>query len=282
MHRSIFPALAACLLGAGPVRVAAQFLDDPPPKKKNTEPVDPSKAIQKIDGDRFKCGLIEFNQKTREIRIPAKVAIREGPLEYVLVHETGKFHESLFTTEARPIELNIVMLLLNWKKSDAFFDFSEPERGGVLVKGAKNPPASQLEMHIEWKDKDGKTQTCRAENWLHQIEKKAKLTIEPWIYTGSIIMQDGRFLAEETGSILALYQDPGSLINNPREGNDLDDVWIADPEVPAKETAVTVIFKPAAAPEQEKQKAPGKSGAVPSVSPPVKPPASPPGKKTSR
>jgi len=253
MPRSLLSLLAACLVCAGPARVAAQFLDDDPPAKKSSEPVDPTKAIQKIEGDRFKCGIIEFNQKTREVRIPAKVNLREGPLEYVLVHETGKVHESLFSTKARPIELNIVMLLLNWKKSDAFFDFSDPERGGVLVKNSKNPPPSHVDVYLEWKDKDGKEQTCRSENWMHQIEKKAKLTVEPWIYTGSIIMPNGSFLAEETGSILALYEDPGAMINNPREGNDNDDVWIADPEVPAKDTPVTIIFKPATAPEAGKK-----------------------------
>jgi hypothetical protein len=278
MPRSLISLFAACLVCAGPACVLAQFPGDPPPKK-STEPVDPSKAIQKIEGDRFKCGVIEFNQKTREIRVPGKVNMREGPLEYVLVHESGKVHESLLSTAARPVELNIVMLLLNWKKSEAFFDFSEPERGGVPVKNAKNPPVSHVEVHLEWKDKDGKDQTCRAENWMHQIEKKAKLTVEPWIYTGSIIMPDGRFLAEETGSILALYVDPGSLINNPRDGNEYDDVWIADPEVPAKETAVTIIFKPAdavaAAPEAEK-----KTESTPAPVPPSKPAA--PKKKSSR
>lgn len=297
MHRPILSLLAACLVCAGPARVVAQFPDDRPAKKKDTTPVDPAKAIQKIDGDRFKCGLIEFNQKTREIRIPSRIAIREGPLEYVLVHETGKFHESLFTTDVRPIELNIVMLLLNWKKSEAFFDFSEPERGGVLVKNANNPPVSQVEVFVEWKDKDGKTQTCRTENWMHQIEKRAKVTDGPWIYTGSLIMPNGSFFAEDSGSILALYQDAGAMINNPREGNDLDDVWIADPEVPAKDTPVTVIFKPAGAADGEKnsgdkekkedkeQKKEVNKAAAPGASktePPSKsgtPPANPPAKK---
>ena len=78
------------------------------------------------------------------------------------------------------------------------------------------------------------------------MEKKAKLTEQPFIYTGSAILPDGQFLAEQTGSMIALYVDPGSILNNPREGNELDDVWIADPAVPEKGTPVTLIFKPAA------------------------------------
>jgi hypothetical protein len=253
--------LLCCLPLLWTAAVSAQFRGDEPKKPSAAqEPVDPAKAIQRIEGDRFKCGVIEFNQKTREIRVPGKVNMREGPLEYVIVHESGKVHESLLSTPARPTELNIVLLLLNWKKSEAFFDFSEPERGGVPVKNAKNPPASQMEVHVAWQDKEGKERTCRVENWMHQIEKRAKVSEGPFIYTGSIIMPDGRWLAEDTGSIMALYVDPGSMINNPREGNELDDVWIPDPEMPAKDTPVTIIFKPVAAVTSEK-----KTGAGPAT-----------------
>jgi hypothetical protein len=272
--------IAAGLALALPVNAPAQF---PGGEAKPGPPADPTKAIQKIDGTRYKLGTMEFDQKTREIRIPVKVNMREGLLEYVLVHETGKVHESLFSTAVKPFELNVVMLLLNWKKSDAFFDFSNPERGGVPVKNAKNPPESLVEVWVEWKDKDGKVQNFRVENWLHQIEKKAKITTEPFIYTSSPIMQDGAFLAEQTGSILGLYVDPGCLINNPREGNDLDDVWVNDPAVPAKGTELTLILKPSAAspaaPAEKKSQTETKPAAETKPPPPK---AAPRKKSTSR
>ena len=266
-----------------PTGVFGQFPDTPPAAPAPSgPPADPTKAIEKLGGTRYKLGLLEFDQKTREIRIPAKVNLREGPLEYVLVHESGKVHESLFSTAVRPTELNVVLLLLNWKQSDKFFDFTEPERGGVLVKGAENPPASLVEVHLAWKDKDGTDQTCRVENWLHQVEKKAKITVEPFIYTGSRIMPDGKFLAEETGSILALYMDPASMVNNPRDGNDLDDVWVNDENVPAKDTPVTIIFKPAAAPATAEEKKPDSPG-KPEIKKKTDPkPAPPKNKKLTR
>lgn len=259
--------LAACFASAWSVSVSAQFLEEPPKKPQaSKEPLDPKKAIQRVEGDRYKCGIIEFDQKTREIRIPCKVNMHEGPLEYALVHESGKTHESLLSTAARPLELNIVLLLLNWRKSDAFFDFSKPDQGGVPVKNAKNPPASQVEVHVAWKDKEGKDQSGRIEQWMRQIEKRAKVTEVPWIYTGSVILPDGRWLAEESGSIMALYVDPGSMFNNPREGNELDDVWIADAGVPVKETPVTVILKPVAVPAAE-MKEPEKPAPAPKTKP---------------
>ena len=247
----------------------AQFpgIDGPEPgtpkPAEQTPPKDPKEMIKKIEGTRFQLGVMEFDQKSRELRIPCLLNMREGLMEYVLVHESGKAHESLLTTTARPTEVNIALLLLNWKASEAFWDYSDPERGGELVKGAKNPPASQVELHLAWKDKDGKEQTARLEEWLHNVEKRAKITKEPWIYTGSRVLADGKFLAEETGSILSLYADPGSVINNPREGNDMDDIWVADPAVPDKGAAVTLVLKPVTPPAEKKEEPkPAKKPAV--------------------
>jgi hypothetical protein len=235
-----------------------EFFDTKPPAKpaagETAAPADPARTIEKISGTRFKLGAMEFDQATREIFVPAKVNMREGLLEYILVHESGKTHESLFSTAVKPTEFNVVMLLLNWKQSNAFFDFTEPERGGVPAPNAVNPPESQLEIHLAWKDAAGAAKSARIEDWLHQVEKKSKITQEPFIYTGSRIMPDGQFLAEQTGSIVALYVDPASIVNNPREGNELDDVWIPDPAVPDKGAEVTIVFKPAAAPAKPKAK----------------------------
>lgn len=274
--KTVFSASVMCAsLAAVSLAGAQDFINPggapkPKPAPPSGPPGDPTKAIQKISGSRFKLGKLEFDQKTREIFIPGEVNMREGLLEYVLVHESGKVHESLFSTPIRPFELNVVMLLLNWRKSEAFFDFSKPERGGVLVKNAVNPPASLVEVHVVWKDGEGKEQTCRVENWLHQIEKRAKITVEPFIYTGSVVLPDGAFLSDQNGSILALYKDPGSMVNNPREGNDLDDVWINDPAVPAKGTPVTIVFKPAepaATKENTKDPKPAQKHAQPKPAP---------------
>jgi hypothetical protein len=233
--------------GVPPPPPGAPPLPGPPPKP--GPPADPRGAIQKLDATRFKLGELEFDQSTREVRIPCKVNMRdEGLLEYVLVHSTGKVHESLLSTTVKPFELNVVLLLLNWKKSDAFFDFSKPERGGVAVKNAVNPKGSKTDVFLEYKDAAGALKTCRVESWLRNLAEK-NITKGPFIYTGSQFLPDGSFLAEQTGSILSLYLDPVCLLNNPRQGNDDDNIWTIDPVVPAKGTPVTLIFKPVADPD---------------------------------
>jgi hypothetical protein len=165
------------------------------------------------------------------------------------------------------MEFNVALLLLRWKPSEAFFDYTEPERGGVPVKGAKHPASSEMTLHIRWKDAAGAEQTVRLEQWLHNADKRAKIVEGPFIYTGSRVMPDGTFLAQETGSLIALYVDPASVVNNPRDGNENDDVWFPDPGVPTKGTPVTLELHPVA-PASEKPA--GKAEA---------PPAAKPGKK---
>ncbi|MFN5961518.1 MAG: YdjY domain-containing protein [Verrucomicrobiota bacterium] len=228
-------------------------------------PSDPTKAIEPLGGTRYRLGLMEFDKASRIITLPATVNMTKGLLEYVLVHESGKVHESLFSTKVKPAEFNVALLLLNWKPSTTFFDYTEPERGGVPVPGATHLPSSHLTIHLRWKDPQGKEQTTRIEDWIHNLDKKAKIEAAPFIYTGSRIMPDGSFLATETGSLIALMVDPASVINNPREGNELDDIWIPDSQLPAKGTEVRIELRPVDAPEEAKSQEPNPS------SPPRKP-----------
>ena len=240
-------------------------------KKAAAEPgADPTKAIESLGGSRYRIGLIEFDKATRVVSIPAVVNMNKGLVEYLLVHESGKVHESLFSTKVRPMEFNVALLLLDWKASGTFFDYTEPERGGVPVKGATHRAENSLTIHVRCKDENGKEQTVRIEEWLHNLDKKAHISEGPFIYTGSRIMPDGSFLAQDTGSIVALMVDPASIVNNPREGNELDDIWVPDPAVPAKGTAVTIELRPVAAGKGEakgEEKGESKGEKKPAVKP---------------
>jgi hypothetical protein len=45
-----------------------------------------------------------------------------------------------------------------------------------------------------------------------------------WIYTGSAV-EEGAFMAEAEGSIIAIYLDHLAMFNMTREGADLDERW---------------------------------------------------------
>ena len=53
---------------------------------------------------------------------------------------------------------------------------------------------------------------------------------EPWIYTGSKI-ENGTFMAEAEGSIIAIYLDPLAIFNMTIDGADTDERWGANSEM---------------------------------------------------
>jgi hypothetical protein len=199
--------------------------------------------IVALSSTRSRLGLIEFDHVSREVLIPAQVNMERGILEYVLVSEKGKLHEALLSTAARPFDLNVVLLLLNYQPDSEWW-----------VPPAKPKPLSRvgmkarLEVFVRWRDGEaGDEKTVRLDEWISDLVTDKPAAPTPWIYTGSYFNEDQQFVAEADGSFLALYHDGRSLINNPREGADNDEQWGPASGIPSKGTPVVVVLKPVAA-----------------------------------
>ena len=66
----------------------------------------------KIDEFIYRFGGITIDQKKRMLEFNATCNQRNGLIEYALVHESGKTHESPFRTKVRPQVLHACFLLL--------------------------------------------------------------------------------------------------------------------------------------------------------------------------
>ena len=60
----------------------------------------------------FVVGKVTVDKASRTVRIPAVVNMREQVIEYALVTQSGKTHESLFATEASPTDVHVAALLV--------------------------------------------------------------------------------------------------------------------------------------------------------------------------
>lgn len=237
---------AILLAAENPVALASPAAAEPAkPGAPAQAPAPEKPAIKHLGGPRYALNGISFNEETRAISLPAKVNMVEGLLEYALVHESGKVHESFLATPVSPYDLNVVLLLLNYTSSTTFFDFTDKSAGAIVVKKPKLEAKAKVQVTLDWKDPAGQPKTARLETLLLNLDLKAPAADGPFIYTGSLLTDDGVFMAKETGSILALYADPAALLNNPREGNGNDDNWVADKtKAPAKGTALTFTLTP--------------------------------------
>ena len=225
-----------------PVNESAKPTDEP----KKFDPEELKKSIKKISEHEFQLGEMKLDTQTKTLRFPAALKIVKGPLEYLVVNENGSAHEALFITKVTPFELNVAMLLLGFKPSDTFFKKDGPDSFPQHVKGAPISRESSFEVLVEWKDQDGKEQSAPAESWVRNLQTSAPVSVGSWVYNASFLTEKGNLAAQEAGNVIALYIDPVALANNPRKGNEMDDIWESKPAITKEGEPVTLAFKMAA------------------------------------
>jgi hypothetical protein len=191
--------------------------------------------------NRYRIGQITFDRARREVTIPATVNMDSGVVEYALVAETGKLHESLFSTKANPREIHLACLLLGLPAEAD----STPDDAGCDVK-----------VNVSW-DTNGPTVLHELANLVVTSETPdapadaKSLAGGPWRYVSSKVGPGG-FAAAAEGSIISLIHDPTALMVNPRESASRDDVHVANRNlIPRKGSPVRIILKlpaPAAKP----------------------------------
>ena len=232
----------ATMLGAGIAAEGetAKTADDPGDAVE--KPAVPK--VEELGEHRYRMGTIEFNGKTREIRVPTQMNLREGILEYALVHGQGKIHESLLVTEVPPSQLQIVLKLCNYSDGEGdVFDafFPDDEKKGEA--GAKER-GEAVALTVEWDD-GGERKAVPMSDWILDRKRDAALVDGPWIYSGSYFY-GGDFMADTDGTLIAIYLSRGALLNTMTDGSDDDERWIANSDAtPEIGTPVTLVLAPA-------------------------------------
>ena len=199
--------LAGLLVGD----VFAQGEEEPAAQKEVKKPI-------KVKGDEYRFGQIFFNVKTREIRFAAEVIQNEVLLEYALVHAiTGKVHESLFATEIRPVDLQIVMKLLRYKESRRDIWPSYDEEGDIY-RPMQDDGIGRVEFFVTTKDSKGKKVTVPVSDWIERREGeegKDRVTMPKgtFCYTGYDLWE-GAYIAEQEGAFAAVYRYAGAMFNS--------------------------------------------------------------------
>jgi hypothetical protein len=213
--------------------------------------------IKKVGPTDYTLGGIHFSSATHEVRVPTTVNMIEGNLEYALVHENGKTHESLLKTKVSPTELNVALLLCNYephiKEAAQFLTDPLPETKAKMALPMEHEGANRVHLTVEWKDKDGTSHTAPLNAWIKDLNSNKPLETDHWTYTGSFVSQSG-YAAEDDGSHIAIYFDLVALMNLPAPDNRSDECWLVEKSaVPPLDTPVTLVISqvqlpPASAP----------------------------------
>ena len=179
--------LLALALGPGAWGLAG---DEPSPGLKQ--------RVKEIRPGIYRVGDVTVDGKLGVVAFPAKVNQLVGLIEYALVTETGKVHESFLSTRVRPSDIHAALLLL----------------------GAK--PPGQLSVEVGWKVGDkwvrkpiadciGQYPVEAASGRDDKVtDKSFDLKSRDWKWIG-IRLRNGKPTADVSGSILSLQPDTEAL-----------------------------------------------------------------------
>ncbi len=204
--------------------------------------------LKKISATDYDLDGIRINAATREVRLPAQVCLKKAPIEYMLTTDTGKTHETVFTTTISPTAIQVALLLANYQPAtEGLLTHVPPEERPKIWK--EEPPkdkgGNRVKIMVEWKV-EKETKTAPLSVMMQDSDnRKPPADLDTWVFNGSYIDERG-FIAQHEGSIIGAWLDRGAIINSPAKGNWRDDLWISLPDnIPEEGTPVTIIITPA-------------------------------------
>lgn len=214
----------------------------------------PLPEVKKISETFYQLGEVEIDSEKRTITFPATVEQNEVLVEYLLVTEKGKVHESVFKTQIDPLQLNIAMKLLGYQESKELIQVLdenyEPTGHYFKANSEQQRSLSRLSILVHWSS-EGKLHSYHPYQLIDVESTGSHMPQSPWIYSGSLLNK-GQLQAAITGDIIAIYTDRTSLINYSGEGREDDTIWLPNKKLlPPIGTAVTITLTQTNKPAQQ-------------------------------
>lgn len=163
--------------------------------------------VTRINKDLVQIGNIRVDTARREASVDG-VINSTTMLEFVANTKGGfKAYESAIELDTDATTFNAAMILCGLDSANAV-----PARRHF---DPAIPQGDPVEIWVEWTSK-GKRQKMRAEDIVYNQFKKITFPRGPWVYTGSVFLRDGRYLADLDGVIIGFVHTPAVIIENPQ------------------------------------------------------------------
>ncbi len=212
----------------------------------NNEP-QKQNIVKNLGNGKLQVGNIIIDEIKNEAIVPGRINMKEGIIEFIACTKGGmKAYESALEmdTDAKSFNLSMILLGLDPKKgktSAYHFDPNPPEGDGV-------------EIYIQWDTDKGK-KTIMAQEVIHDMKTGKTFPTSHWVYTGSIFMENGIYLADEAGVLIGFVHDPASIIESPLSNGagSFGSLVVNSSILPEVSTKIQMIIKPFEKVENKKQ-----------------------------
>lgn len=193
-------------------------------------------SIIKLGDERFKIGNIMLDKAARSFEVPGKFLRTEPPIEFLAVAKNGqRGYESLLEFDVNVYEFNLACILIGLDTHK-----------GLPPKAHFDPTpvvGDAVDINLSWEVKGKKYEHMASDFFLVNNQK---LTGGNWVYTGSIFLPKGGYLADEAGgTLVGFVHDPASIIEHgqgfgPQSYGELK---LNQPLMPTVDTPLKAIFK---------------------------------------
>lgn len=178
-------------------------------------------------------------------RVEAEVILVSGqgrPLEYLVVTEAGAGHEALLLLKGTAGDLKQAMELVGLREGTNKLRW----RGDTRV-----PEGAKIRLDLRWNQTSGELVEQPVSDWVWHASTQAPMTRGPWVFSGSLSqfredLNVDVLQADSAGNVVAIFRDPGCVIDNPRpEGTD-EMNWFVNQgaALPRPGLPVTLVIRP--------------------------------------
>ena len=156
-------------------------------------------AVERLGKDLFRFGRMRVNTATREVTVPGTVN-PVTTLEFLANPPRGlKAYESALTLDVDGVTFNTALVLIGLEASHARL---LPDR---TVDG------DRVELWVELPG----NRRVRAERLIFDRATNQEAAETTWVYTGSMILDNGRYLADLDGVLIGFVQNRAAIIERP-------------------------------------------------------------------
>ena len=161
-------------------------------------------AFERLGPNLVRMGAIRVDTAARELAVGGTINPDVKALEFIANARAGlRAYETAVTLDTDAITFNAALLLIGLNRS-------RTKNAPTVHFDPAVPSGDTVEISIECPGRE--CEPFPAERLMYDSEAKRPLSNGSWVYTGSMFLPDGRYLAQIDGALVGFVHDPASII----------------------------------------------------------------------
>jgi hypothetical protein len=181
-----------------------------------------------------------IDAKHKQLVLMAETCRANYPLEFLATYP-ARGYESIVVVQVKPSIVHAGLLALG----------AEPGHPARFEPKFEPATGTEVEIEVRWKDKAGKRQKSRAQEWVRDIQTKKALELN-WVFAGGSFWTDestGKqiYRADGAGDFISVLNLPTATLDLPmRSASALESRLFEGfvEHIPPEHTPVTMVLKP--------------------------------------